>query len=418
MNPASFIILCLILYSFDFALIVPFSLPGVGSLSVGKIGLTVSSLLILLLSIGRREALINKKIVLLLSPFVIWFLYIALSSLWSLNQNGAGRYIALTGFNLLALLIASKVGQNSRYAIYIISSVIAISIAFALADFIFGYRPNISRQYSFTNEVVGIFPNSISLGFTLASILPGVLVYIINRGVSGFSLTTTALLSILIIFLTGSRSSLISSALSTGIMYFTHRTQRHPRTVFVLLAVTIVGLTFGERVYNSVLPTPIVAKISTIPQLLSKDGGFDATARGQAIQFGLDYFRHSPLIGYGSASVEYIFQNIPELAIESNINAHNWWLENAINGGVIALVLFTLGYVNTLTNIVPLFRRDSSLLNCILAGYIIAFPLLVFGPGSITNLPFPWIILGLVLGRIADTSVKNDMYFSRALEAQ
>ncbi|WP_165794213.1 O-antigen ligase family protein [Deinococcus aerius] len=392
-------------------------MPGVGSLSIGKLGLLVSILLIALTLIGEKEVTTSRKAMLLITPFVLWFLYISLSSLWSPNQDGASRYVVLSGFNLLSLLIALKAGQNRSHAKALIFSIIAVSLGFALVDFSFDYRPHISRQYNFTNEVVGIFPNSISLGFTLASVLPGILLYIINKGAINIRLGVTAILSILVIFLTGSRSSLISSALSTIIMYSICRTQRRTRTILISSILLVVGFIFGEHIYSSILPAPIAAKISTIPQLLSNDGGFDATARGKAVQFGLEYFKSNPIIGYGSAAVEYMFQDIPELAVESNINAHNWWLENAINGGIISLTLFLLGYLNVLINIIIAFRKDFSLLNCILAGYIVAFPMLVFGPGSITNLPFPWILLGLAVARIVNESAEDTKHTHSVLRA-
>lgn len=401
--------LSLIIYAFDFATLLPFSIPALGSLSLGKILMIVS----LMIEIGQfilirhgRFSIVGVKI---LSPilFILWFVF--LSVFWSLEIGSALRYLFIYLFNFIALFISfitiRQAGLSSFWNL--VRSIAWISVIFAIFDWAYGIRPIISRQYSFANSVVGIYPNSITLGFVLSAFVPATLMFFINGSIIRIRDLILTLAIILLLPSIGSRTALIA-CLITILATYVVQIRRISFTYILAAALTVIGA-LNFNIFLSVAPIPyaVVEKLQTIPAILSGDDVLTQSARALAIESGLEKLSERPLIGYGAGAVEIIYSDIPELLAEGNVNAHNWWMECLINGGIILFSAFLYLYTFILINILRLARASNHRGVIFSVAFTLAFPLLSFGPGSLINVPFTWIVIGGVLGIIYLSRLQN-----------
>lgn len=374
---------------------------GGSGLSIGRI------LLIISLVFYLGHVLTNKKDRIYKFPrhltlLSAWLVYQYISILWSPLETENIKYLVNFTVNILILILAymsTLIYKNQRQ---IIASIYLPTLILCVAELLFKWRPAASRQWDFTNEIVGGYSNPLFLGFILASLI----FIFLGRTISSGSLGKNFkyILPILIISpFVGSRTLIILCTISIIAMFIFSFSSVN--RIFVNLLYLSGGILFGYYAFTSLklvelIPLQILDKFSTISQILTDDSERNDTSRFQIIDAAKEYIWNSPLYGHGLGSAEQILGGNAFLVQIGGINPHNWWLELLLNGGIIsAFMFFTIILLNIyrIHNKLRVSNIEFKADYASALAYLTIFPILVVGPSSITNFAFPWILLGISL---------------------
>lgn len=374
-----------------------FSFSGTG-LSIGRILLFAC-----LCAYFAKFTVARKQIVSRVSNLtiiaIVWIIYQCLSFLWSPIESQNVRYIFNFIVNIFTAVLTILTINRFYNEKKILNLVLITTITFSLAEILFGWRPSASRQWDFSNEIVGGYSNPLFMGYVMASLIIFVVVSISQKA-------TPLLYAALIVLYTitpfvGSRTLVLIAIASLIPLIAVSRGNIKKIIGNISLALGIlVPVYFAFTSYGliNLIPIQIIEKISTIPQIITDAESRGDTSRVQIFQSGVTLANDSIIYGFGLGSAEQVLSNDAYLVEIGGINPHNWWLEVVLNGGIISLSIFAIFLLNAFFTIKNRLEFESQAQIIKFAYiYIIIFPILVIGPSSISNFAFPWIMFGIIV---------------------
>ena len=231
----------------------------------------------------------------------------------------------------------------------------------------------------------GWLDNPNTLGIILLGTFPIILQSALkrNKWVSYESVLVTSML--LLLFLTGSRSTLLGMAIMAAILLWTHSRKTKNFAILVILLATLLSL-FDPGAMNSTS----IAKYS--PQF-SRQGTDVLSGRSFAWEIGLQLIQEKPFFGFGFGTEGLLLERfVPVTAVHQGKYFHNSYISLLISSGLIGggpmLILLAIAIKKALR----VFGRTSknndhftSLMGTLFLGFLVHafFETWIFSPGSV-----------------------------------
>jgi len=224
----------------------------------------------------------------------------------------------------------------------------------------------------------------------------------LRRRVIGIAGTLGALGAMLF---TGSRANLLAAALVfAALLLFLAtdlRTRRALIGVIVIVAVAVAFVVPSLLGFGVVrLPKSTATKFNfNILQQEVASGSGSGAVRTNLLNDGLDFIGQTGGFGLGAGNAESHVKQLPNPPPVPNL--HDWWLEVAVDLGVVGLALYVAFYLNIFTRQLRAARRSTDPLvrYLSLAGAISLVGLVVssLDPSSMISFAPMWVVFGLGL---------------------
>ncbi len=221
-----------------------------------------------------------------------------------------------------------------------------------------------------------------------------------------------ALLSVVCLLYTGSRTNLLAFALMIPSLLLVIRFTRGTKIKswqIVLGVIILFGIALGTYLgIRGSLPILSLPKIGVQHWRFDTLGGEIAARTGSGgnrlrlIMNGFVALRNSWLLGVGPGNAEYHLQGMP--GTEMVYNLHNWWMEVLVNGGIFIFAGYLFFYAALLYNLFRVaVKAKDEILSYAAASLFAALVGYVFGalsPSSAIHFTPMWIHFGLGLAVI------------------
>ncbi len=346
----------------------------------------------------------------LLGSMMVWSV---MSIAWAGDRGAAIRWTAFLLMEVGVSIAMPLVFTTRRRVVQLLITlgcvfVVVTGIAFLQ---VVGIHVPVSHGTTTTplvaHAAVSVFGNQNNFATYLTLALPYMLCLAvvfsdIRRRVIGV-VGTLAVLSALLF--TGSRANLVAAALVFGaLLVFLATDPRTRRTlvgavVIIALAVAfVVPSILGSGLIR--LPQQTVTKFDfgILKQEVATGSGSGAV-RASLLDDGLDFIGQSGGLGLGAGNAESRVERLPNPPPVPNL--HDWWLEVAVDLGVVGLALYVLFYLHLLTRQLRCARQtlDPLVRYLSLAGAISLVGLVVgsLDPSSMITFAPMWVIFGLGL---------------------
>ncbi|NPC94336.1 O-antigen ligase family protein [Bacillus sp. WMMC1349] len=343
--------------------------------------------------------------------FSFWFCYGMISLLWVKSVTNGIKYLSLMGMGIFfVFLIVMYVQKMKRllafYYIWMVMTIFLMVLGFYnhftlnhLPSSTLYEGPHYKQHYPtsvFFNQ--NDFATFLSISFFLY------LAYFKNiknvfLKVLGFLL---ALCSFYLIFLTGSRASLLG--IMAGLALY----------VFLLLPRYLKkwAITIGFAGFIA-FATLYAGKISNIVYtlFLAPQATHDFSeplpsniARANLLKNAGHYLLDTYGFGVGAGNVSYYLEHQPLFDTDQVVEVHNWLIEIMANFGVIMMLSYLTMYIYLITMLFrfhqrKLERRYKLLLEGLITA-LVSFLVSSISPSSVSNLYFHWVFLALVIATV------------------
>jgi teichuronic acid biosynthesis protein TuaE len=351
----------------------------------------------------------------LLGTMLAWSL---MSVAWAENISAAIRWTSFLTM-MVGLALAIPMCFTTRHRVIQLFKVLGWTFAgvtaFSFVEIAAGVRLPTSRLAGQAGgsafAATSVFGNQNNFATFLTLALPYLvalpLVFKERRlriiGLVGTLADLTALL------LTGSKDNLLAAALVFLTLIFFLATDPKQRTrllgavviVVVALAVIVPSVSGSGLIP---LPKRAVDKFSfTLLQKEIATGQGSGGARASLLGDGIDFIGQSGGVGVGAGNAETRVLELPVFPGVSNM--HNWWLEVAVDLGLIGLVLYLVYYVLLLVRQLRAARRaiDPLVQYMCLSGTaaMVGFTVGSLGPSTMIAFSPMWVMFGLSMTAIA-----------------
>lgn len=346
-------------------------------------------------------------------------LVLAVMSLaWAENVGAAIRWTSFLAM-MVGLTIAIPVCFTTRRRVIVLLKVLgwtfAAVTAFSFVEIATGHHLPTSRLAGGGGgaafAATSVFGNQNNFATFLTLALPYFLVIPLlftERRLRLIGLIGT-LVDLMALLLTGSKDNLIAAALVFLTVIFFLATDPAQRAK-LLGAVAIVAVALVVIVPSlsgsGLIPLPkrAVDKFSfTLLQQEISTGQGSGAARASLLTDGLDFIGQTGGIGVGAGNAESHVLDLPVFPGVSNM--HDWWLELAVDLGVIGLALYIVFYLNLLVRQLRGARRSADPLVRYLClsgtAALIGFVIGSLGPSTMISFSPMWVMFGVSLTAIA-----------------
>lgn len=347
-------------------------------------------------------------------------LVLAVMSLaWSENFSAAIRWTSFLAM-MISLTIAIPICFTTRYRVIVLLKVLGWTFAAVTA---LSFIEIATGRHLPTSRLVGgstggaafaatsVFGNQNNFATFLTLALPYFLVIPLlftERRLRLIGLVGT-LADLMALLLTGSKDNLLAAALVFVTVVFFLATDPAQRAKLLgAIAIVAVALVVIVPSLNGSglipLPKRAVDKFSfTLLEQEIATGQGSGGARASLLKDGIDFIGQTGGVGVGAGNAETHVLDLPVFPGVSNM--HNWWLEVAVDLGLVGLALYVAFYLNLLIRQLRDARRATDPLvrylclsgTAALVGFIIGS----LGPSTMIAFSPMWVMFGLSLTAIA-----------------
>jgi O-antigen ligase len=345
----------------------------------------------------------------------VWVLWSALSIAWADDTVAALRwtlFLTMMGGLAIGIALLCRDPRRARILLYALGAAFVAACLVALMEIATGIHlptsRGVKRQGLF--GATSLFGNENNFAIYLTLTLPYLAVIpLFVRDVRQKALGYAgAILALLMILTTGSKSALISVALILiGLLVMIGRDQRSRGRLAA--AAAIAGLSVLLVVPAVLGSGPLALSQRAVTKLdfrLLADQIQNQTGSGgvraSLLSDGLDIVGETNYLGVGAGNAEdhvKALQNFPGVG-----NLHNWWLEVLVNGGAVGFALYLAFFVGVLRGQTRAARGspDPFVRYMALAGSLamIGFIAGSLGPSTAIHFAPMWITFGLGMGTI------------------
>lgn len=366
-----------------------FAIPVWGLyVTVGRIALVVFLyILALRLMLHRGELDVRIKVGRYLLFFVLWLLWAVISLFWAgVTVNSARHVEAITvGTAMIALsllFLSDERGARSLHRLWLIASGVFVGIA--IWEVVTGTHLNGSGEANYVGirwtYPSAVFWNPNDLATFLALALPFMFGWLTlpKGGTLGKGLVATlALASFWFVMLTGSRANIIAclagavlavllpgatgwrESIRGGVVGLLPRDNR--RWQFIMVVLVMGGVLFLSMCsfFSSAIASHLEL-FGTLPRQVSSINAEDSSimVRIDLVRNGFAFLGQTNYLGVGAGAFETWMTNRSVYYTGGIVNAHNWWLEMAVDYGLPIFGLLLIVYLGLLWNMFDIFRRS------------------------------------------------------------
>lgn len=346
----------------------------------------------------------------LLGAMILWAV---MSLAWSQNLSAAIRWTSFL-IMMVGMTVAMPIAFTTRRRVIRLLIVLGCTFAavtvFAFFEITLGVRLPTSRLAGQTGDVfaaTSVFGNQNNFATYLTLTLPYLVALGLvfrERRLRAISIVATVL-NLTALLLTGSKDNLLATGLVflTLLIFFATdpRQRRKLVAVLVLLAVAL-AVVVPSLNGTGIVPLPKQAVNKFSFKLLEKEietGQGSGAARASLLGDGIDFVGQTGGIGVGAGNAETHVSELPNFPGVANL--HDWWLEVAVDLGLIGLALYVTFYALLFIRQLRAARRSADPLvrYLSLAGTasLVGFVMGSLGPSTMIAFSPMWVTFGLML---------------------
>jgi len=397
---------------FDAVLLFGSMATGVALLSWPRL-ILIAGICASVLSSCVKPPIIETRLLRAVAPMLAWFAWSLASVIWTKSTDGFSRYVLFLLFELAVFYETARLVAN-RGALQVLYFVpLLVSLAAGGLELWGGVRLDAYRQHEFPYSLVGPFVNPSYFSFWLGLYIPGLFVYAAgdnkrNRNGARILLPIAIWMSVR----TGARTGLVGLVAGTLVVVGLYITRRRGFVAAGMVAAMAVVVVYGmtRTPVAQAIPVVISNKLGTVPTMVEAGMvAWNESSRGYTFNLGIRAMQQAPLVGHGAGATEEILATDANAVTLGNVNAHNWWLELGLNGGMIGLMLFLGAYVTTMVGVFRYSRARKGIdipSTAVLAG-LMTFPAMSVGPSSLLTNAALWLFLGFGAGIAAQNEASS-----------
>ncbi|MBC6310862.1 O-antigen ligase family protein [Listeria sp. FSL L7-1582] len=333
--------------------------------------------------------------------FIIWIFYSILSLLWTSSPalSVVAIYYQIESFYLLFAFVyyinsLTKLKQMLTWIVLIYVMTIAIGLWEILTGDHLKYSAGNILSYG-DMRPTGLLVNTNDYSSYIAFYIPVLLLFLFQKKTILKSLIGIASLGALtfIILETESRSGLVAFAVVVALTLYKIF---HHKIIFFfgLIMSTLIGLSLLLIQHGAKLTTYFTGKTDSTNQ------------RAFMYETIFQLCKEHNFLGVGiGVTPKYVFtalygtSNIPD-TMQRTMSAHNLWLSNLSDVGIIGFFPFILLFIWFVTHAMRLYIQNQQLLAAIPICILVAFVAISIGSSSIFEMRIVWLGLGLALTTI------------------
>lgn len=283
---------------------------------------------------------------------LLFYIYYAISMLWADDPNMTRiNLIATFGRCIIMLYISLYVSDISRIKkvmyiyIYVLLIVQVYIYLFKGLTYITHLRDDdLLTTVSWNANGIGL---SVAFGFFYIYYTYTFLKEQISKN-QNLIYKIYILIGVITIMMTGSKKALIAVfMLMIGLYFFTHER----RKVLTVLAVIIII----PIIYTAIIKIPVLYnvmghRVEEFVLALTGEAAYNASdrTRDYLIQRGIEWFKLKPWLGHGMACFKTLY--VAETQSDRALYAHNNYIEIAVGGGVLGIIIYYWGYLKIILN--------------------------------------------------------------------
>ena len=274
---------------------------------------------------------------------ITFMIFIAVSSLWSINPNFSLYTLVINVFPIFCLThflskyIDSLEKLKVIVGIFYISSVIMMLYLYFYVDFDMIEGQRIGN--AIVNEELADRWNANSIGVNLSLSIFGGYFLLMNSGNKFLKLLwiVLSIVMLIVIFITGSRKAVFIIIIPILVISMCNLKNN------LLLSISLFVL--GIIVFYVIMEVPFFYDImgNRIDDLINiiadNTDGTEDVSRLVLIRFGLDWFFDNPILGYGMNCFR-VLSNQTFIFSGRNFYAHNNYIEILVGGGIIGFLFY------------------------------------------------------------------------------
>lgn len=331
----------------------------------------------------------------------LFVIYSLLSSLWAMNYTASyNASVQLIKSSFIAVLFSLLITDKKNF----ITALISLAIGGLIYSLIYIENVNVA-DLSDTRIVTEEGSNSMLPNVNVvAMILSFSFLFFIHKlFVHKKKLyIIPTIISFIIIFILGSRKSIISIFLGLLILFYQVNKKTKIKICFLLLAL-IAGLTLfiPDEYLNFVFD-----RLAQLNIFSNQKALLDSSDEMRIMLFenGLNFISDKPFFGFGFYSFSILFEQLYNIRVYS----HNNFIETLVGGGIIGFILYYGIYIIIMRNLVKYGQQNDYKLLL----WIYIFILLFNHIGIVVLLDrFTWLLLSILYS--GSKLLKNNYYENR-----
>lgn len=345
-NRIDLVNILLVIYSFS----IIFFIDDKGIMNISRFIFIVVSIYII---IKKGYIYINKYIIWM----IVFTVFCFISVNWSISKSHSiiiSRTILINNicfFFIINFLRMNKNGINTIINTIVFSSAaLGIRLAIVQGPFIYinGTRGG-SGEILNANIIGNISSIAIVLGWYLI---------INNKNNLVYKIFTT--INIISMILSASRKAILFSIIPILIYYLVRERsllKRFRNTILVIFIIFIIGFIIMKNQY---MYSIVGVRFETMINGLLGLGNTDASTslRMRFIEWGIEWFKEKPYLGYGINSFRYLVGFYKETSFgKSGAYSHNNYIELLCGIGIIGTILYYYIYLNIIKVVILKFKR-------------------------------------------------------------
>lgn len=385
------------------------SMIGAGPLSVslGPFQLSVyRALLILLFVTVLLSDVVSKKNTVKFSKdnqysflfFALWLIYAVLSVAWVKDYSAWFKAVFFLGSGFIGLIVVSFYLRRKEDILHALQAFLPM----ILFHNIVGWYEWSTGRYLFLQGArvltyqrvrwpVSTFFNSNDYAlFLVVSFFILIICFVsAKRKLLRLAYIAIMLSSVVLLYLTNSRSSLLGLVIGTVfLLIISVRKKSVWRLVIALFGVLLLVVIFKPDLMSNV-----VHKVDAVLTFdFSKQSGSEFV-RINLIRNGFEFLITTFGFGTGAGNIEYWMERYAVYNVSAVYNIHNWWMEVLVSCGLFVFVGYVIFYVKLMRSMWIRFRKSRNRTDIVLSAGILSIMVayIVGGVGSSSNMNTEWL---------------------------
>ena len=330
--------------------------------------------------------------------FALWLIYAVLSVAWVKDYSAWFKAVFFLGSGFIGLIVVSFYLRRKEDILHALQAFLPM----ILFHNIVGWYEWSTGRYLFLQGArvltyqrvrwpVSTFFNSNDYAlFLLVSFFILIICFVsAKRKLLRLAYITIMLSSVVLLYLTNSRSSLLGLVIGTVfLLIISVRKKSVWRLVIALFGVLLLVVIFKPDLMSNV-----VHKVDAVLTFdFSKQSGSEFV-RINLIRNGFEFLITTFGFGTGAGNIEYWMERYAVYNVSAVYNIHNWWMEVLVSCGLFVFVGYVIFYVKLMRSMWMRFRKSRNRTDIVLSAGILSIMVayIVGGVGSSSNMNTEWL---------------------------
>ena len=380
---------------------------GTLSLSLGSFQLSVyrAMVIVLFATIMLADVICKKNSVKFSKDnrysflfFALWLIYAVLSVAWVKDYSAWFKAVFFLGSGFIGLIVVSFYLRRKEDILHALQAFLPM----ILFHNIVGWYEWSTGRYLFLQGArvltyqrvrwpVSTFFNTNDYAlFLLVSFFILIICFVsAKRKLLRLAYIAIMLSSVVLLYLTNSRSSLLGLVIGTVfLLIISVRKKSVWRLVIALFGVLLLVVIFKPDLMSNV-----VHKVDAVLTFdFSKQSGSEFV-RINLIRNGFEFLITTFGFGTGAGNIEYWMERYAVYNVSAVYNIHNWWMEVLVSCGLFVFVGYVIFYVKLMRSMWMRFRKSRNRTDIVLSAGILSIMVayIVGGVGSSSNMNTEWL---------------------------